>query len=112
MYLLFLLQNLRKGDVWGEQIFRGKNFGVVKIEGGHCSDWKLIPKEEEDKFCEINEVFEDKQIVTKLVKFPSLMGAVLQQRNNYPEPPLLKMNVPEDVEGIPYNPESDKKECT
>ncbi|CAC5392500.1 MRPS34 [Mytilus coruscus] len=92
--------NLLKGEVWGERIFRGKKCGIQKVEKPHQKDWKLIPKEEEAEFCQITDVFEETKYVPKLIPFPPLMGVILQARNNLPQKPLLKINLPEDAEGF------------
>ncbi|CAG2257063.1 unnamed protein product [Mytilus edulis] len=92
--------NLLKGEVWGERIFRGKQCGIQKVEKPHQKDWKLIPKEEEAEFCQITDVFEETKYVPKLIPFPPLLGVILQARNNLPQKPLLKIDLPEVADGV------------
>jgi hypothetical protein len=47
------------------------------------TDWKIIPKEEEQDFCRIGDIYEEIKLVPKLVPFPPLMGVLLKKQNKW-----------------------------
>ena len=94
--------NLRRGQIWAEQVYRGKSLGEVLLKNGHKKDWKIIPKEEEQDFCRIGDIYEEIKLVPKLVPFPPLMGVLLKKQNKLSREPLLKIDLPKDAEGIDY----------
>ncbi|XP_052791316.1 uncharacterized protein LOC128225251 [Mya arenaria] len=41
------VKGYHKGLAFGEKVFRGKNYGVCRIDSGYKFDWILVPKEQE-----------------------------------------------------------------
>ncbi|BFZ02937.1 hypothetical protein BsWGS_05976 [Bradybaena similaris] len=49
-------------QVWGQEVFRGKEKGVNMITGGRKNDWILVPKEEEQEFCVVSDLYDISKI--------------------------------------------------
>ncbi|GFN74833.1 28S ribosomal protein s34, mitochondrial [Plakobranchus ocellatus] len=70
----------KTGSAWGEEVFRGKKRGITEITTGHKYDWVLVPKDEEDAFCNETEVFDiDPQSIPKTMACPPLLEMVIQK---------------------------------
>ncbi|CAG5115707.1 unnamed protein product [Candidula unifasciata] len=65
-------------QIWGHEVFRGREKGVNLITEGRKLDWVLVPKEEEKEFCAVREVYDIKQIPV-----PTHMNC----------PPLLELSI-------------------
>lgn len=46
---------------WGDKVYRGQKFGVTRIDAGYKTDWFLVPREEESRFCQITSVLPEKE---------------------------------------------------
>ncbi|CAH0547451.1 unnamed protein product [Brassicogethes aeneus] len=74
--------DVRKVRVWVEKVFRGvKQPKPMVIEStSYKTDYKLIPKDQEDAYCRFKEVKQEHvKIVPKTVDFPPIMQELLKR---------------------------------
>lgn len=72
----------QRGTAWAEKVYRGRKFGVTRIDVGYKTDWVLVPKDDEAKFCKITAVLPQK----------------IQPPNHIACPPLLELLIRADME--------------
>ncbi|KAJ8319232.1 hypothetical protein KUTeg_004323 [Tegillarca granosa] len=75
-----LTKDFTFGEAYGYKVFRGAKFPKpVRIDTGFRTDWKLVPKEDEEEFCKIDKVhtkhFDENCLEHKL---PPLMEYIMK----------------------------------
>ncbi|XP_018574294.1 uncharacterized protein LOC108913255 [Anoplophora glabripennis] len=70
--------NVRKVRVWVEKTFRGKVFPspIIMESATYKADYRLIPKDEEEKFCK-TVVKDETKIFPKYFEFPPVMKELI-----------------------------------
>lgn len=72
-------QNFKAGTASGIKVFRGaRSDNVSPINTGMKQDWFLVPKEEQEEFCEIDKVHHPCSKCPPTIQLPPLMAVVLK----------------------------------
>ena len=76
---------LRLGDFEGNFVFRGAQYGHMKVPG-YKEDFQLVPKEEEKFYLEktlpIGQKWREPTVVSKFIDLPPLLKEMLAQEAN------------------------------
>lgn len=69
---------MRRVAVYVERVFRGKKYpDTLIMRASYKTDYRLVPKEEEVKYCEIAETKKDEKIFPRIMTFPPLMRELI-----------------------------------
>lgn len=77
----FSFQNCRKVRVWVQKTFRGRTLpNLVQIESAsYKSDYKLIPKDEEQNYCKCDKEKVEEKILPQKIDFPPLLREIVRR---------------------------------
>lgn len=109
MCLLVLLQNDAdsKHVVYGIEVHRGKNYGETILAHSFYADWRLVPKDEEDKFLLNKAQIPEPVGGAESERFPPLLEYMIQKnsqskvtQSGADSKPMLKLVKPQVYEPV------------
>jgi len=79
-----------KIQVSGQKVFRGRDVGELQIGAAHKADWRLVPRQEEEKWLASKAPPKQITIVDDKKHFPPLLERMIMKEKKLSERPMLQ----------------------